>query len=162
MDEDKDGLFDCQDPDCFDSKVCQGVWCQTALPVNAGVPIGQADSGLALSYEGKTGGIYDNYHAGCNDGALCFAPEAVWKFELSSPMLVSVAHEFKDFFKQPILYVRGADCCPTSELGCAQNNPAVLTSMLLQPGVYFLFVDGHIRFYTDPPVGDVSWRIGRD
>jgi hypothetical protein len=141
IDEDKDGLIDCQDPDCNDSPYCQGAWCENALPVNMGIPIGKADDGLALQYTGSTTGLYDAYKGSCAGGPLPSGQEAVWKLVLADPMLVSVAHSFDDFTKQPLLYLRGFDCSPSGELACDGNNPAVISSLLLPAGTYFLFVD---------------------
>ncbi len=152
IDEDGDGLLDCEDPDCVDSPFCQGAWCANALPVNQGQAIGTDDDGLALQLSGSTANLFDNYDCSCGSDSQTSGSEAVWKLTLSDPMLVSMCHQFEDFTLQPLLYVRGADCAPSAEIACGNNNPAMITSLLLDKGTYYVFVDseeiGAIGNYT--------------
>lgn len=140
LDEDNDELTDCDDPDCALDDNCRGLTCDFPLLVNDGNTIGKDDDGLALSYGGTTVGFPNDYAGSCSE-ASSVSPDAIYQFELADAMNVTVSHAFEGNF-WPAVYVFAGDCGDADEVLCATNtSEAALTTGLLEPGKYFVFVD---------------------
>lgn len=148
LDEDNDGLVDCLDDDCIEVDGCQAESCLTAFPMNEGVPVTQADAGITLVYPGATIGMASD-HAGSCEEDTADAPDAVYVFELQDPMRVTISHDFEGTLYYPALYLFAGSCGEDDEVACATatSGAAVLESIFLEPGTYFVVVDA--SFATD-------------
>ncbi|HEX4339329.1 MAG TPA: putative metal-binding motif-containing protein [Polyangiaceae bacterium] len=132
VDDDRDGLADCNDPDCATNPVCvaKHSTCLSALLITA--------SG---TFTGNTLNN-DSVNEGTCGGA---GPEAVFRLSLTQPANVQLDTIGSDF--DTALYVRAGSCGKGREIGCDDDGGGVArTSALslgtLQPGNYFIFVDG--------------------
>ena len=156
LDDDGDGLVDCLDPDCANVPVCdeKQATCDTAKLIT--------ESG---SYFGDTTGNPNLNEGTCGGGA----GEAVFYFILNEPMGVRMDSIGTSF--DSVLYVRRGSCPDGFEVACDDDSAgnqwaAKLEFPLLQPGTYFVFLDGYtidpnfgpnegpfqfnIEFVTDP------------
>jgi hypothetical protein len=140
VDNDQDGVTDCDDDDCAQTDACRGLTCDFPYLVNDGVAIGVADDGLQLSYTGDTSGFSNDYAASCSD-ASALSPDAVYQFELAVAMNVTVAHDFQGIFWPAVTLLSG-DCGTLQELACATNTAdAAQVTKLLEAGAYTVVVD---------------------
>jgi hypothetical protein len=140
-DDDNDNLIDCDDPDCALDDACRGLTCDFPFLVNEGNSIGEDDDGLALSYEGTTVGFTNDFSGDCSEASL-LAPDVVYSFVLAESMNVTVSHAFEGNF-WPAVYVIAGDCGEGEQVLCAVNTTeAALATGLLDPGTYFVIVDG--------------------
>jgi hypothetical protein len=132
MDDDRDGLTDCADPDCANSPNCvlsQSSCLSPKLITASG------------SYTGDTTGNLGQTSGTCGGAA----GEAVFKLALNAP-----AHVVLDTIGSAFdtaLYVRAGSCGFGREIGCDDdgansNHASLLTFDVLEPGNYFVFVDG--------------------
>jgi len=140
LDDDLDGAVDCDDDECAGAPTCGGGdTCDTALPINEGETITEADDGLELEYKGTTVDYVDDYSGTCSDESDG-SPDAVWTFKLQAGMNVVLTHDFDSFY-YPALYVR-KDACDGEEMACATNkSEAAVISEYFEPGTYYVFVD---------------------
>jgi hypothetical protein len=138
LDDDFDGKTDCADPDCATNPYCAARQdsCVTARFIPG-----------TGSYFGDTTG-HSSYTAGTCGGA---AGEAVFYLVLNQPSYLRVDSSGSQF--DSTLYVRSGSCGEGLELGCdddsaclwggvACNWNAGLEFALLDPGTYFIFLDG--------------------
>lgn len=133
-DDDLDGLADCNDPDCRNTQICQEMQntCATARRIEA----------LAsASYTGNTTGQLSNFRGSCGGDA----GEAVFRLELYEPVSLHVDTVGSDF--DTVMYARVGNCAFGEEIGCDDDSGGIRWSSaldfpLLQPGTYFIFVDG--------------------
>jgi hypothetical protein len=145
LDDDFDGLTDCSDPDCADNPSCveEHGGCLTAALIES--------SGR---WTGSTVGHVGENHGTCGGEA----GEAVFELRLSVPSRVHLDTIGSDFDNN--LYVRAGSCESGRELGCDDDSAgtsdptswwdALLEFGILQPGSYFVFVDG---LMVDPDSG---------
>jgi hypothetical protein len=140
IDDDRDGKVDCADPDCYGNPACvtQHASCPTAELIAA--------SG---SYFGDTTGHLGETTGTCGGAA----GEAVYRLVLTAPTSVSLDTRGSSF--DTALYVRAGSCGGGREIGCDDdsggvNHSSALGLGTLQPGTYFVFVDG---FTVDPARG---------
>ncbi|MCX4242267.1 MopE-related protein [Paraliomyxa miuraensis] len=148
LDDDFDGAIDCDDSDCFGAPICV---------------IGQSNCGTAQSifasgtFFGDTTGHTNNTEGTCGGGA----GEAVFRLVLFQPAHVTLTSVGTSF--DSVLYVRAGSCTVGQELGCDDDSggfmwSAALDFVLLQPGNYFIFLDG----YTIDPFGGPNegpWQL---
>lgn len=148
LDDDGDGAIDCDDDECFAVPVCVESQsnCGTAQPI--------FESG---SFFGSTTGNPNNTEGSCGGGA----GEAVFQLILLEPahvVLDSIGTSFDS-----VLYVRSGNCGVGFELGCDDDSGGFMWSArldftLMQPGNYFVFLDG----YTIDPQGgpnEGNWQL---
>lgn len=134
IDDDHDGAIDCWDSECASNPACiaKHSTCVSPFAVRA--------SG---AYVGDTTGFVgsaESTHCGGTD-----AGEAVFRLTVTAPVVVSldtVGSSFDD-----ILYVRRGSCSLGRELACDDDSAdsaraAKLALGVLQPGDYYIFVDG--------------------
>lgn len=133
-DDDLDGLGDCNDPDCRNTQICQELQntCATARRIEA------LES---ASYSGNTTGQLSNFRGSCGGDA----GEAVFRLELSEPAALHIDTVGSEF--DTVMYMRLGDCVSGREMGCDDDSGGLQRSSLLefavlQPGTYFIFVDG--------------------
>jgi hypothetical protein len=137
-DDDYDGLVDCADPDCKNNPYCAARQenCLTARLIPG-----------TGSYFGDTTGHPGYTHGSCGGAA----GEAVFYLVLNRPSFLHVDSIGSQF--DSTLYVRAGSCGQGLELGCdddsackwgggACNWNASLTFSLLDPGTYYIFLDG--------------------
>lgn len=141
VDDDGDGLTDCNDDDCALEQICVAESCLAPTPINEGEPITEADDGLTLTYQGDTTGMQGNLTGSC-DVDTGAAADVVYALEISDAMVVTISHAFGGFF-YPAVYVLQGSCAPEAEIACAaeSDKPAVLNELVLQPGMYYVVVD---------------------
>ncbi len=147
LDDDVDGAIDCDDSDCFAVPVC------VQSQQNCGTAAAIFASG---TFFGDTTGHSNNTAGTCGGGA----GEAVFQLILFQPshvILTSVGTSFDS-----VLYVRAGNCASGLELACDDDSGGNLASSidltLLQPGNYFVFLDG----YTIDPIGgpnEGAWQL---
>jgi len=142
LDDDLDGVVDCDDDDCDVSAMCgAGDSCDEPLSVNGGDAINAAMTGLQLDYEGSTVGYSGDHTGGCSE-ASAEAADAVWTFTLESLMNVQMVIDYEDF-EYPSLYVL-KDGCDGEEVACgAGDKDPLAVEVLLEPGIYYVVVDGN-------------------
>jgi hypothetical protein len=150
LDDDFDGAIDCDDSDCFAVPVCVQSQsnCGTAAPIFA--------SG---TFFGTTAGHTNNTEGSCGGGA----GEAVFRLMLFQPSRVILTSTGTSF--DSVLYVRAGSCTHGQEIACDDDSggmwSASIELTLLQPGVYFVFLDG----YTIDPFGGPNegpWQLNVD
>jgi len=139
-DDDNDDLIDCADPDCALDEACRGLTCDFPLLINEGNPVTTDDDGLALSYEGSTVGFPNDFAGSCSE-ASALSPDAIYRFDLTDTMNVTVSHTFEGNF-WPAIYVFAGDCLEGEQVLCAvDTTEAALATGLLEPGAYYVIVD---------------------
>lgn len=133
-DDDFDGQTDCDDSDCVGAPVCvdRQNTCLTARWI--------AGSG-SFTFTGDTTGQSSNFTGTCGGAA----GEAVFRLVLNEPLHVALDTIGTSF--DSVLYVRSGSCEFGREIGCDDDSGGVAWSSaldfpLLQPGTYFIFVDG--------------------
>ncbi len=133
-DDDFDELADCNDPDCFNVPFCveQQNTCATARRIE---PLASAQ------YRGDTTGQLSNFRSSCGGDA----GEALFRLQLQEPTRVSLDTIGSSF--DSVLYVRRGNCAFGEEIGCDDDSGGFFFSSalefdILQPGTYFIFVDG--------------------
>ena len=92
-------------------------------------------------YYGDTTGQLSNFRGSCGGDA----GEAVFRLELSEPVHLEIDTRFTSF--DSVMYVRRGSCASGQEIGCDDDSggfqwSSALDFPLLQPGTYFIFVDG--------------------
>jgi hypothetical protein len=144
VDNDLDGLVDCLDPECAADPICKGETCVSPTPLNAGLKITAADSGLALNVSGDTSLMADELSGSCSPDSGA-SPDAVYSFVLADKMDVTATLQFSGQF-WPAVYLFKGDCNSLAEAGCAatQSQTATLKASLA-PGTYFVVVDGNFE-----------------
>ncbi len=143
--------------------------CEAPTPLSAGATMGNTSRGEAVNQGSCSGGSSDSR-------------EIVYRLDLTSRERVRLEVEPRGNF-DPILYLRQGDCADTdSEIACnddlkgasahggSQHPPSRLDQML-EPGTYFVFVDGYgssdgaYKLTTEiediPTVGEVCTRARR-
>lgn len=148
LDDDGDGAIDCDDTECFEVPICDQAQsnCGTAAAIFA--------SGV---FFGSTEGHPNNTEGSCGGGA----GEAVFQLILDQPSHVTVTSVGSTF--DSVLYVRQGSCEQGFEVGCDDDSggfqwSAALDFTLMQPGNYFIFLDGYtIDPFGGPNEGD--WQL---
>lgn len=150
LDDDFDGLTDCDDPDCAAVPVC------AQSQANCGTAASIFASG---TFFGDTTGHTNNTEGSCGGGA----GEAVFRLVLFEPSRVILTSTGSSF--DSVLYVRSGSCTLGQELACDDDSGGSWSSLieltLLQPGTYFVFLDG----YTIDPFGGPNegpWQLNVD
>jgi hypothetical protein len=140
LDDDFDGLIDCDDPDCSNNPLCvlKQSNCLTAKLIPG--------SG---TFTGDTTGNVGHHIGACGGGA----GEAVFFFVLNEPSFVHLDTIGTSF--DSVLHVRFGNCESGQEIACDDDSggfqwSAALDFPILYPGTYFVFVDG---FTVDPNLG---------
>lgn len=143
-DDDLDGLADCNDPDCQNTQICleKQNTCATARRIQ---PLASG------TYSGSTTGQLSNFHGSCGGDA----GEAVFRLELNEPVSLHVDTAGSSF--DTVMYVRRGSCVAGAEIGCDDDSggqawSSALDFPLLEPGNYFIYVDG----LTVDPVGGAN------
>jgi hypothetical protein len=133
-DDDGDGAADCLDPGCVPTAACTASGndtCETpfVLPADPEGPWYGDTSGMARNYRGTCAG----------DG-----PEAVFRFDITAHSRLTVVTRGSDF--DTVLYLRAGDCAAGTQVDCNDDvERGTVWSRIeatLEPGAYFLFVDG--------------------
>lgn len=152
LDDDDDGLFDDEDPGCTsDDDADELVFSDTCE--GAGTPVVDLTTvpGLTVDYVGTTSGamIVNNFTA--TAGGACPAtpgPEVAFHFVVSEEigtLVVSLDNPGTSSDWDPVVYVRSGSCTG-AQIGC-NNDAGGLASVLVlsdvQPGEYYVFIDGH-------------------
>jgi hypothetical protein len=148
LDDDGDGAIDCEDDECFGVPVCvQG-------QQNCGTAAAIFESG---TWFGSTAGHPNNTGGSCGGGA----GEAVFQLILFQPAHVVVDSIGTSF--DSVLYVRTGNCGQGFEIGCDDDSGGFMWSArldftLLQPGNYYIFLDGYT---IDPNFGpnEGDWQL---
>ncbi len=148
LDDDADGLTDCDDESCKYLDLCRrGEDCQGAFYLRV-PPISHADAGLKIELNANqldthysTVGFANDLAGSCA-AATGASPDAVYRFELAQPMKVKARLDFAQS-AYPAVYVLGEACGAGPERGCASasSGPALLYTAL-PAGVWYLVVDG--------------------
>ncbi len=130
-DDDFDGRIDCFDPDCSNNPSCleQQSSCLTARVITS--------SG---TWTGSTYGLVGQHSSPRCGGE---GGEAVFKLVLSVPSRVRVDAFGTSF--DSVIYVRQGSCDSGAERGCDDDEvdwDGLLEFPLLEPGTYFIFLDG--------------------
>lgn len=133
-DDDFDGATDCDDSDCSSTTHCQ-------LKQNTCATARRIEALASASYEGTTAGQPSNFDGSCGGDA----GEAAFRLELSEPAFLSIDTIGTSF--DSVLYVRSGSCGYGREIGCDDDSggsfwSSALEFRLLQPGSYYIFVDG--------------------
>ena len=138
LDDDFDGAIDCDDSDCAAVPICSQSQstCETAASIFG--------SG---TFFGETTGNPNNTEGTCGGGA----GEAVFRLVINEPSLVVLTSIGTSF--DSVLYVRRGSCAQGQEIACDDDSggmwAASIEFTLLQPGNYYVFLDG----YTIDPLG---------
>jgi hypothetical protein len=132
LDDDHDGAIDCADSDCAANPTCtkKHSTCLSPLLITA--------SG---TFTGDTTGAIGQNAGTCGGEA----GEAVFRLSLSQPASVALDTRGSEF--DTALYIRQGSCGKGRELACdddngGQGHSSAFVLGTLQPGNYFIFVDG--------------------
>jgi hypothetical protein len=153
IDDDRDGAIDCNDTDCTANPTCRATHatCISALLVTASGTFTGSTVGLTGENEGTCGGA---------------APEVVFRLQLTAPANVALDTRGSTF--DTALYVRTGSCGKGREIGCDDDGGGVghssaLALGTLQPGNYFIFVDGFtVDPFLGPDVGSYVLNVNLD
>ncbi|MBM4372458.1 MAG: PPC domain-containing protein, partial [Deltaproteobacteria bacterium] len=143
FDDDCDGQADCDDQDCGGTPACGGADdCLDAFPVNGGLPLDGTLDGQILEEWGSTVGYADDFQGSC-DGDSAAAPDAVWILTVAERVAVNAGMDYQGVM-WPAVYLTDAPCGTGAELGCgaATGGWAWTGDVVLEPGTYYLIVDG--------------------
>ncbi len=159
LDNDADSYADCQDPDCFDTQPCNGGFsgdgCDTAIPLNGGLPVTAVDigtQGLSFALMGRNDTKSDQVAAQCAPHSSS-GPDVVYTFTLDDYAEVTAYAQFTDaMLEVPAIYLFSQSCSPESLLGCGESM-LIITSMsqVLGPGTYYLVVDSGGKSFSGVP-----------
>jgi len=142
IDDDQDELIDCDDDDCALDMACQagGDLCGEAFDLTLGVPLTAADAGAMIQFFGTTIGKTNVFSGTCDDDTAA-AADTVHKVEIGEAMGLQISADF-DGGAWAALYVLNDAC--TEDLVCAtmDSSDATTLTVVLQPGTYFITVDG--------------------
>ena len=133
IDNDGNGLTDCDDPACFQDPVC-------ILPYSCESPGEILDYGTVTGDTDDLGGMH---HGSCraNSGV-----EAVWRFEAAESGVVCANTFDSDY--DTVLYVRADDCYGGQELACNVDMWGIQSQVqfeVVAGRAYYLFVDARTR-----------------
>lgn len=145
LDSDSDGATDCADKDCYDATICLGQSCLSAYSLAPQGVITAADAGLSLSVQGDTTGLQNRVDLACGT-RWSKGPDQAWMFTLAEPMLVSLTLEYEAAGAYAFLHLfSGSACDGETVVGCDESSlvagPAVISSLLLQPGTWYVVAD---------------------
>jgi len=143
MDDDQDDLVDCDDADdCALDMACQpdGDLCGEAFDLTLGIPLTAADAGAVIQFFGTTVGKTNVFSGSCDEDTAA-AADTVHKIELAEALGLQISADF-DSGAWAALYVLNDAC--TEDLACASmdSSDATTLTVVLQPGMYFITVDG--------------------
>jgi hypothetical protein len=132
LDNDCDGAVDCEDADCADDPYClnRNDTCTDAREIE-----------LFGTYFGSTAGYANDYTGSCAGNG----PDAVFYGYNATTRCVEIDTLGSSW--DTVIYVRRSRCVGGTEIGCNDDYPGYgLQSRLrfdsLEPGLYFIFVDG--------------------
>jgi len=137
----------CLGNDC----ILAGESCDTAIELNDGVPITEADDGLQLVVYGDTTEMANDLSGSCDDDTGQ-ANDLVYIFTLDEIMDVGIAHDFDGSYHWPAVYIFAEECIVENEVACAEatSGAAVIEPLSLQPGTYFVVVDASYSSDASP------------
>ncbi len=142
-DEDRDGLVDCEDPDCVAEPVCLDSLCDNAPEISAeGTFTAQTRDGV------------NNFRGSCGGGGN----EAIWRLSTTTDTTVCVDTFDADF--DTVLYARTACGDTDSQIVCNDDSPGNGTRSQIEFEAtaftdYLLFADA----FTTGFGGDVQMRV---
>ena len=144
IDEDKNGLTDCEDPACFKDNICTGGHsgedCTDPLPINDGNGIGLAENGKTFTYFNTTKGAKTDLTGSCAADSAT-AGDLVYKIVLDQQASVNFTVTPQGTF-EPVLYIF-KDSCDGEPATCVTfNNGTTEVQSDMDPGTYFVVVDG--------------------
>ena len=158
MDNDMDGLTDCEDEDCALDAACAGDFCGNPF-ILYDTPIGAADAGLQVVMTGDTGD-WNNLHGGsCSTGSDS-AKDTVYLFELAETMQVTGSHDFEGTYAWSAIYVFAGSCETVNELACEAGGGAAATfDLTLEAGTYYIVVDADYSSDSDAYTLTVDFAV---
>jgi hypothetical protein len=148
LDNDGNGLTDCDDLDCKEAPACLGENCEAPLPLIPGGMAVPADGGV-FNVSGTTAGRSNTYGLTClrKDGGTAdgIGQDVVYSFTLTDTLWARFEMDFTATFNWPGLFLVGPGCDADSLLAChwtkSDGGPAFIPDMELVSGTYFLIVD---------------------
>ena len=147
LDDDLDGLPDCDDEDCQENVLCVGLpgdKCEQAMLINDGKPVTVEHAGVTIEFEGTTTGLGDDYAGPC-DADTDGSPDLVYLLNLEAPMVVSLSYDFTNN-SYPALYVLDGDCDDANVFACdAASTAAAELQVTLPAGTYYFVLDGSFK-----------------
>ncbi len=142
VDNDFNGLIDCDEDICAEDAACMGETCDTAIPLDEGLGWGADDDGLVVSVEGDTTLKSDDYDFEC-DGDGTAGKDLAYTFTLTEPMGVELTYDFTDSGEWEQFFLATA-CDVDGVLACAHTTgePATILAGEIEAGTYYVIVDG--------------------
>ena len=135
---------------CDESAICldgicaplDGESCETALPLNGGIPIGASDLPWSTSEQGDTTGHISDLTGSCDDDTT-EAFDLVYRLELSTATLADISMDFDGTYNWPAVYIFTGSCVAPNEAGCqeATSGAATIDGLTLAPGTYYIVAD---------------------
>ncbi len=159
VDNDADGMIDCDDDECVDAEICNiltGETCEDALLLTD-EPLTIAAVGTEIVLEGTTAGMMDDVVGSCIEDLEVTTPDLIYTFELADPLVVDASFDFSGN-KWPALYAFAGDCTAENELGCDKaKSEAATFGQALPAGLYFLVLDASYNNDAGPFTLTVSF-----
>ena len=158
VDNDADGLVDCDDDECLEADVCNiltGETCGDALLLTE-APLTVAAAGTEIVVTGTTVGMLDDVTGSCV-AQLLNTPDLIYSFELVDPLVVDASFDFSGN-KWPALALFAGDCMAESELVCTTaKSEAATFSQALPAGTYYVVLDASYNNDAGPFTLTVSF-----
>ncbi len=172
LDNDLDGLADCDDPDCYVDEFCVGKTCETALPLTDGVALDASlIGGDAIVVTGSTIGMGQNYVLGCDDLSAS-GEDVVYSFDVTEPVFLTFELEYDSLQTFPAMAIMSGACDEWMTVSCVSpltSDPLALAGTL-PAGSYHVVMDAAFGggTYTltvtagDTPLTEIRCHNGLD
>ncbi|MBM4370743.1 MAG: hypothetical protein FJ098_03770, partial [Deltaproteobacteria bacterium] len=159
VDNDADGLMDCDDDECDDAEECNiltGETCADALLLTP-APLTAAAAGTQVVITGTTAGNADNVEGSCN-AAVATSPDLIYRLNLADPLVVAATFDFSGN-KWPALALFRDGCAAEDELACdtGKADAAAVGPIALKAGTYLLVLDAAYNNDAGPFTLSVSF-----
>jgi len=161
VDQDEDGLTDCQDPGCFQDVACtggrSGEDCTDAFWLNGGQGLAV---GVPVIFHNTTRGRRNDLSLSCSSWSLAGADTA-HAFVLGAAATVT-ARALAPDGSTPAIAIFGPGCGASEEQACAVGTDSFLATQVsatLDPGTWYLVVDAGDGFLSRPWDADYTLEV---
>ncbi len=151
-DDNRDGATDCADLGCFEDGACTagfgGATCADAYPLNRGSSLGVADAGRVETRWGTVFGAGADHESLVTCASWTEGDDRAYVFETAADLVLEADLHLEPGAAGGLVLFSGTWGCDGPEaqefaLGCAPaEQGAASLSRLLEPGRYFLLVEG--------------------
>lgn len=150
IDNDLDGLLDCNDTDCGTEPSCEGEACGFPYLLNEGNVVTAADDGLVLETVGDNTSKGLDFESTCETGSAD-SPDLVYALTLEAGFMAHITYVFDDSWDYPALSIFSGSCDMENEIFCdSTSGDAIEANVPLLAGTYYFVADGADGYSEGP------------